>query len=355
MRPRDPSSRVQAYLTHGESVQMQVQRHWARILPPVASCLCGFILVIVAGAFAPAWMGVLTNAAWWIWLVLLGHMIWRIIEWRDETFVVTNKRLILVYGIFRRKVAMMPLGKVTDMSYDRSILARMLGFGTFVMESAGQAQALDSIHYVRDPDERYRELCGLIFGHDDASESDDLDADPSGEHPDDHWSDDQPDDWANDWTDERVHDWDDRSDAEWSPDADEAAVNHLGDTAPLQTRTRTQNASRSSRADVFDQFADADGSPRPRPGRHSDPSDITDPYGITAPRKTHHPQTLDSDARHTYTDPDATETFDPDWGRTTADFPDDDPYEEPAWSVSREHVTRPQRVRRVRYSDNLSE
>ena len=32
-------------------------------------------------------------------------------------------------------VAMMPLLKVTDMTYDRSLLGRIVGYGTFVLES----------------------------------------------------------------------------------------------------------------------------------------------------------------------------------------------------------------------------
>ena len=41
----------------------------------------------------------------------------------------TDKRLIMTYGLLTHKVAMMPLRKVTDMNYGRSLLGRMLGYG----------------------------------------------------------------------------------------------------------------------------------------------------------------------------------------------------------------------------------
>jgi hypothetical protein len=71
---------------------------------------------------------------------------------------------MLVSGIIARKVAMMPLAKLTDMSYKRSTIGVLLGYGTFVLESAGQDQALSRIDYVPRPDELFREISELLFG-----------------------------------------------------------------------------------------------------------------------------------------------------------------------------------------------
>ena len=63
-----------------------------------------------------------------------------------------------------QKVAMMPLIKVTDMSYQRSVPGRIFGYGRFVLESAGQDQALRQVDWVPHPDVTYRILCTEIFG-----------------------------------------------------------------------------------------------------------------------------------------------------------------------------------------------
>jgi len=60
-------------------------------------------------------------------------------------------------------VDMMPLTKVTDMSFNRSARGQLLGFGEFVVESAGQDQALRHIEYLPYPEQLYLEVCGLIF------------------------------------------------------------------------------------------------------------------------------------------------------------------------------------------------
>jgi hypothetical protein len=59
---------------------------------------------------------------------------------------------------------MMPLIKVTDMSYSRPPAGRLLGYGEIVIESAGQDQALRRIRHLPDPDVLYLEICELLFG-----------------------------------------------------------------------------------------------------------------------------------------------------------------------------------------------
>jgi hypothetical protein len=106
----------------------------------------------------------LTSSSRLGWLFLVVRLGYRIVEWYTDWFIATNKRVLLTYGVFTRRVAMMPLIKVTDMSYNRSILGRLIGYGEFVLESAGQEQALRTVSYLPRPDELYEEICTEIFG-----------------------------------------------------------------------------------------------------------------------------------------------------------------------------------------------
>ncbi len=96
---------------------------------------------------------------WWIFFALLVRLLWRLLDWSHNWFVATDKRLLLRYGLISHKVAMMPLLKVTDMSYVRSIPGQFLGYGKFVLESAGQDQALREVKWVPNPDQTYRDIC----------------------------------------------------------------------------------------------------------------------------------------------------------------------------------------------------
>jgi len=58
---------------------------------------------------------------------------------------------------------MMPLQRVTDMKFVQSALGRVLNYGTFELESAGQDQALRSIPYLPSPNELYLRIVEEMY------------------------------------------------------------------------------------------------------------------------------------------------------------------------------------------------
>ena len=131
--------------------------HWATLLEPILTTLA--VTVVVALLHQATGAG----GVWVLWLLPAARLALRWAEWRYQWFVATDKRLVLTYGFVVHKVAMMPLMKVTDMSYTRTPMGQVLGYGRFVMESAGQDQALSRVNYVPDPDVTYRKLTDTIF------------------------------------------------------------------------------------------------------------------------------------------------------------------------------------------------
>jgi len=154
------------YLVDGETVIVAVRLHWfhlaREILIAVAATVFAF-WVDVKISMSPGGQ-VLHNASLLLWWAAAGWLLWRVLNWRRDWFVATDKRFLLFYGFISRRVAMMPLLKVTDMTYDRSILGRLLGYGKFVLESAGQDQALSTIDHVPDADTHYHAICTQLFG-----------------------------------------------------------------------------------------------------------------------------------------------------------------------------------------------
>ena len=97
------------------------------------------------------------------YLPVLLYFLYRVAARQATYFTVTDKRMILVSGLVVRKVAMMPLAKVTDMSFQRSAMGRVFGYGEFIVESADRDQALRSVNFVPYPEQLYLEVCGLLF------------------------------------------------------------------------------------------------------------------------------------------------------------------------------------------------
>jgi len=164
MVQRDAGSRtVDRYLMSYEGRVIAVRRHPAVLLLPVAIVVGGLLLCgFASAAFGQMWI-------WWLWLLTLGYLLWKVIAWSIEFFLVTEHRVMLISGVLNRSVAMMPLAKVTDIALDRSVLGRMLGYGEFVMESAGQKQALRNVGFMPYPEQLYLEVSSVIFAAEDES------------------------------------------------------------------------------------------------------------------------------------------------------------------------------------------
>ncbi|GHC73659.1 hypothetical protein GCM10007079_07800 [Nocardiopsis terrae] len=154
---------VNRYLLPHEQDVVTIRRHPAVLIGPVGAVLAALVFAAILsrtmGADSTATLAVI----WWLWLLVLVWFVWRVAEWSVDYFVITSARLLLTTGLITRQVNMMPLGKVTDMRFERTLVGRFLGYGTFVMESAGQDQALSRIAFIPYPEQLYLEVVGLIF------------------------------------------------------------------------------------------------------------------------------------------------------------------------------------------------
>jgi uncharacterized membrane protein YdbT with pleckstrin-like domain len=152
---------VNKYLLPHERQVISVHEHPAVLIGPIA--------LVLVGLAAAGWLtssvvhGTTAVVIWIAWGVLLAWLGVKIWDWAVNYFVVTSQRLLLLQGVIVRKVNMMPLAKVTDMSFRRSTIGRVLGYGEFIVESAGQDQALSNVRFIPYPEQLYLEVCGLIF------------------------------------------------------------------------------------------------------------------------------------------------------------------------------------------------
>ena len=150
----EPSSLVARYLFPTERYRGEWKRHWIHLSTPIiVGVAATFILGYLSGFLAGRDVGALTTVAVLLWFAVMGWVAWRVADWWYDRFILTNKRVMVVNGIITRRVAMMPLVRVTDMKYEQTPSGRALNYGTFVLESAGQEQALREIKNLPNPHE----------------------------------------------------------------------------------------------------------------------------------------------------------------------------------------------------------
>ncbi|AHH94362.1 PH domain-containing protein [Kutzneria viridogrisea] len=158
--PRDPDE----YLLGTERRVIRVRRHWACLLWDIFEAAALLTAAVLLSQLVPGDVAIVQNILWYAALIILLRFAYFVIEWWVERIVVTDKRFMMTSGVFVTKVAMMPVTKVTDLTYERSMNGRMLGYGTLVVESAGQIQALNKIEYLPRPEEVYDAISELVFG-----------------------------------------------------------------------------------------------------------------------------------------------------------------------------------------------
>jgi uncharacterized membrane protein YdbT with pleckstrin-like domain len=154
---------VNRYLLPHERQVITVHQHPAILIKPIFWVLIGLALAGWLSNSIAHGNGIVILVIWILWGVVFLNLVVKVVEWSETYFVVTSQRFVLSTGLITRKVNMMPLAKVTDMSFQRRPMGRILGYGEFVLESAGQDQALSNVDYLPYPEQLYLEVCGLIF------------------------------------------------------------------------------------------------------------------------------------------------------------------------------------------------
>ena len=154
------------YLAGDENVILQARRHVAVLARPALTAVAVLVAAVFVGLIVSPGDGgdLLDTLAGLFALWFLLRFTWRMWEWWVDRIFVTEKRIFEVSGILTRKVASMPLGNLTDVTYQRSLWGRLLGYGELIVETAGQAQALSRISYLSQPDEFYRAVTSLVTG-----------------------------------------------------------------------------------------------------------------------------------------------------------------------------------------------
>jgi uncharacterized membrane protein YdbT with pleckstrin-like domain len=130
---------LQRLLADDERLVLVLRRHVKVLLLPITVCvlvaaLLGSSFLIPAGARPWSWMvlgaiGVVALVRW---------TLWPLVVWANTIYAVTTRRLIIRTGVLNRSGHDLPLSRLNDVSFSQSLLERMLGCGTLVVESASE-------------------------------------------------------------------------------------------------------------------------------------------------------------------------------------------------------------------------
>ncbi|QGN35220.1 PH domain-containing protein [Microlunatus sp. Gsoil 973] len=152
-------------LGEGEHVEVHVRTHAKRLIGPAVLLILlaaavgfGCALVPPDGTPIGQYVVIIVGLVLFCWWCLVPFL-----RWRTTTYSITNRRLITRTGILNKTGKDLPLIRINDVSYDRSLLDRMLGCGTLNIQTAGENSTI-SLDDVPDVERIHVIMSELLFG-----------------------------------------------------------------------------------------------------------------------------------------------------------------------------------------------
>ena len=146
----DPKVDDHLLLDEGEVVVDEITKHWIVYVRPAVQGFLALELLVV-GIFVPlVWLWL----PWGLAAALGAHGSWMALTAHMDRLVVTNMRVLRLHGVLSQRMATMPLSRILDITVDKPVTGRLLGYGHFVFESFAKDQGLRNIRFVARPDDR---------------------------------------------------------------------------------------------------------------------------------------------------------------------------------------------------------
>ena len=136
-----PQGYLGKVLATGEQVLLVERQHWLisvglianAVIQVVAICVIVTLLLMKLGD-GRHWIAYGYGLA----VIVLLHLWWRLLAWRLRQFVVTNRRVIQISGVFTKDVIDSALDKVTDIRSEQNLLGRMFNYGDVEVLTASE-------------------------------------------------------------------------------------------------------------------------------------------------------------------------------------------------------------------------
>lgn len=131
---------IQSMLGENERILLRTHQHRFVLFGMIVAELTITLLLFI-GVSAAAFYYPLAAAAFVLMLIPLGSMARDILVWSNHQYLVTNRRVIQVSGIFNKNVVDSSLEKVNDVKMTQSFFGRMFDYGDIEILTASETGA----------------------------------------------------------------------------------------------------------------------------------------------------------------------------------------------------------------------
>jgi uncharacterized membrane protein YdbT with pleckstrin-like domain len=147
-------SYLESLLGLQEKIILIARQHWlilvSSIFLEVAVILIVFVASITAAILIPPYALIIAAIGFIVMLLPIATMIRDILDWTNRQYVVTNRRVIQISGIFNKNVVDSSLEKVNDLRMSQSAMGRIFDYGDVEIMTASELQ-MNRFKQIEDP------------------------------------------------------------------------------------------------------------------------------------------------------------------------------------------------------------
>lgn len=129
---------LESILGGDEHVVFTTRRHWMVIASTVIVATIASVIIIAVGVFFAHDTDSLSLLLLLLLIVPVGRLVTTYLNWWNDQFIVSTRRIIQIKGIFNKHVIDSSLEKVNDVVMDQSVMGRLLGYGDIEILAASE-------------------------------------------------------------------------------------------------------------------------------------------------------------------------------------------------------------------------
>lgn len=157
-------TRIEKFLADDEEIDLLTRRHLVVLLRPVVRfAIVAAVVIAIATFYSPGqgtdWVD---RGAGVVAAIFFLPFLWGFMRWTVEAVAVTERRVVAVTGLLRRKVTSIPLGRVRNVDLERGVGGRLLRYGDVVLDLGEQGTVV--LERIPRPKDFYRLLAAYATG-----------------------------------------------------------------------------------------------------------------------------------------------------------------------------------------------
>jgi uncharacterized membrane protein YdbT with pleckstrin-like domain len=135
-------SYIESLMSDREKIVLVTRQHWFTLARAITVEVISILIIFAAAIFAaisnPLLAVLISAIGFLILLIPIATMTIDVLNWSNKQFIITNRRVIQISGIFNKNVTDSNLEKVNDVKMEQTVMGRLFGYGDIEILTASE-------------------------------------------------------------------------------------------------------------------------------------------------------------------------------------------------------------------------